>query len=392
VRSAASDFQVEPSVTVSEESDDNVYLHPVDTTSDFITRIIPSIHVRYNTPLWDWDATYAYEFRYYYLQRYREDASQRLNLLSTTRLVKDFFLVDIKDEYSSVSLSPTQDFVQLSLTANQTKQNIFTLNPYLIFRPTSRTKLITGYEYRNVWYQDPVAIDKNVYAVYADLTQDMTDRLSMTASGRYESTDSTLRDFRHITYLVGPKYEYRDQSVAWLRAGQSTFRGNAPDLVTRPIWDAGVKHKLSTITLTYETGRTWIDDPINILKREDRYIFGLSREVERTTFGVTAGYRDYGTGKYTDEARYSSTVSFGHFLTEKLQGQYQLSVDRYERYPVASANTFTTVWLTDVRFTYHVNATLTYALEFRHADSYSGEVYLDNYESNRIIAEIAKRF
>ena len=398
--SPASEFRIEPSVTVSEEYNDNVTLHPVDTVNVMITRIIPSVHLVYKAPLWDWDITYSYEYRYYYvLDDYREtmsaDYTQRLNLFSTTRIIEDFFLFDVKDEYSSVSLFSSQNFADLSVTANQTEQNTLTLNPYLVFRPTDRMKLIAGYEYRNIWYEDAMAIDKSVHATYGDLSQELTERLEMTASARYETTDSTQRDFTHTTFLVGPRYEYREKSMVWCRVGMSTFGGDAGGEGRMPIWDAGIRHVMANnVLLTYETGRTWIDDPLLILRREDYYIASLNREreIERTKFNLSLAYREYGTAGFSDERKYSTSVSFSHYLTQKLQGLYAFTIDRYERFPVASQDSMTIVYLTDVRFVHHASESLTYSLIYRYADSYARYPFIDNYENNRIIAEITKRF
>jgi len=395
--SRASDVTIEPALTVSEEYNDNVYLVPdydPDIITDYITRIIPSVHAVYFAPLWDWDVAYAYEYRYYARHKIREDAQQRLSLLSRTRIIKDFFFLDIKDEYSTVSLFATKDFYKVSSTATPylTQQNIFTVNPYLVFRPTQRTDLTTGLEYRKVWYEDPVAVDKSVNALYGDLNNHRTERLTWTASARYEKTDTQVLDFTHSTFLVGPRLEYKDRSLFWCRLGASRFGGYPDDRNTRPMWDVGILHSGPTASIRYETARTWIDDAVRILRREDRYILSASKDVERTSLGASIAYREYGSGGFSDERRYSSAVSFSHYLTERLQGLYSVTVDRYERFPVRSTDTTSIGYLTDVRINYRANETLTYSFQYRYADSYSHDVPIDNYENNRIIAEVKKIF
>jgi len=150
--SRASDVKIEPSITVSEEYNDNVLLQPQGEITDYITRINPGVRAEYNAPLWEWDIDYAYEYRHYARETTREDPIQRLNLLSRTRIIKDFFFLDVKDKYDMVSLITSRDYAQIGPLAFQylTKQNIFTVTPYLVFRPTQRTELTTGYEYRNV--------------------------------------------------------------------------------------------------------------------------------------------------------------------------------------------------------------------------------------------------
>jgi hypothetical protein len=392
----ASDVKIEPAVTVSEEYNDNVLLHPQNKVTDYITRIIPSVHMVYFAPLWDWDVAYSYEYRYYARETTREDAAQRLNLLSRTRIIKEFFFLDLKDEYSTVSLFSSQDYTQVGPLASQylTKQNVFTANPYLVFRPTQRTELTTGYEYRNVWYAEPQAVDKSVHAMYGDLNHMHTERLKTMASARYETTDYAAQNFTHGTFLIGPRFEYQEKSYVWGRIGASRFSGYDADRATRPIWDAGIIHTTPSVTIKYETGRTWIDDAVIIIKREDRYIVSVSRDVrsQRTSLGASLAYREYGTGGYSDERKYTTAVSFSHYLTERVQGSYGVTIDQYQRFPVRSPNTTTIAYLTDVRIDYRVNETLTYSINYRYADSFSHDVYLDNYENNRIIVEVKKIF
>jgi hypothetical protein len=371
-----------------------VLLHPEKKETDFITRVIPAVHLTYFAPLWDWDLAYAYEYRLFARETAQEDWTQRLNLLSRTRIIPDFFFLDIKDEYSTVSLFSTRDYTKVNPLASQylTEQNIFTVNPYLLFRPSTQIQLITGYEYRNVWYSDDLAIDKNVHGGYIDLAHLLTDRLKMMTTVRHEMTDTARVDFTHSTFLIGPRFEYQDRSVFWCRLGASKFSGFDLDRATRPIWDVGIIYTTPTVSIKYESARTWIDDPIFILRREDRYILGASREVQRTSLGGYIAFREYGNGPYSDERRYTSSVYFSHFLTERTQALYSVTVDQYLRFPVRSIDTTTIAYLTQIRLDYRVNETLTYALEYQYADSYSRNVYIDNWENNRIIVEVKKIF
>ena len=390
----AADVKVEPAILVGEEYNDNVLLHPQNRVPDYITRIIPSVRATYFAPLWDWDAAYSYEYRYYAREATYEDPIQRLNFLSRTRIIKDFFFLDIKDQFNTISLFATRDYTVVGPYASQylTKENIFTVNPYLVFRPTPRTEFTTGYEYRNLWYDDPVAIDKYVHAGYGDLSHLLTERLTLLVSGRYEMTFSNVQDFSHTTFLIGPRVDYKDLSYGWFRIGASKFSGYDADRATRPIWDAGILYSAQSLSIRYETGRRWIDDPVRILRREDRYILGVSREVERTSLGGSIAYREYGSGGYSDEQRYTTIVSFSHYLTERVQGLYSVTNEKYLRYPVLSPNTTTIVYFTDIRLNYRANENLIYSLIYRYTDSYSRDVYIDNYYNNRIIVEVKKIF
>jgi len=85
-------------------------------------------------------------------------ATMRTRPMATTRrnaqsqqhdaVIEEFFFIKVLDVYTPVSLSVVQDYTQESLNVNQSDSNILTLNPYLVFHPTKRTTLNTGYQYR----------------------------------------------------------------------------------------------------------------------------------------------------------------------------------------------------------------------------------------------------
>jgi len=417
--SQASEFKITPSITLSEEYNDNIFLDPKKNVTDYITHIAPGIQVLYLAPFWDWNIKYIYEHRYYYKGTVTGDNPRDLDLTGNVRLIKDFLFFDVKDRYNRTSLSPVRDTTKYNTTVNQTDQNILTLNPYVVLHPTTRTEFKPGYQYRNVWYQDPIAIDKIVYTPYLDIKQEFSQRLNLTATIRHETTDTKNIDFAQNLFLIGPRYEYQEKSVLWFSAGVSKFTPYAVDQDPRPIWDAGIIHKLPTITLSYETARTWIDDPIFILRREDRYIVGIRKgltvldeavpadqrtagaslttapvvkDVGRTSVGGTFGYREYGTGNYVDERRYTTTAFFTHFLGEKVQGSYALTIDAYYRFPQRAGNTTTIAYLTDVRFDYHAKETLKYWTSYQYTDSYSPDIYIDNYNVNRVTIGVTASF
>jgi hypothetical protein len=116
------------------------------------------------------------------------------------------------------------------------------------------------------------------------------------------------------------------------------------------------------------------------------------KDVGRTSIGGTFGYREYGTGNYVDERRYTTTAFFSHFLGETVQGSYALAIDAYYRFPQRAGNTTTIVYVTDVRFDYHARETLTYWISYQYTDSYSPDIYPDNYHVNRATIGVTASF
>ncbi len=382
----------EPSVSIGEEYDDNVYITPDNKTADYITHVIPSIQAAYSAPVWDWKLTYSYDYRYYAYDSYRDDHPQKLDLLSTTRIVKDLLFLDVRDSYGRTSLSAVQNFTQQSLVKNLTDYNTFEVNPYAALQLTSRLTLTTGYQYRNLWYKDPNAIDQVIHSVYGDLARKTTDRTNLTALARYNETVSSVNTQKRTTFLVGARHEYQEGSYLWGSIGAIRSSTSGSTTGTQPAWEAGISHAMPTTSVSFETGRTFIEDPLVINRREDRYIADLRIGKERTNGGITVGIRNYAQERYLTDRRYSTAVDFSHYLTENIQGKYVFSIDRYERYPADAPDNMTIVYITDVRFDYHVSESTGLSLNYVYTDSYSATIYTDNYTVNRVLLSLGMKF
>jgi uncharacterized protein (PEP-CTERM system associated) len=129
----AAEYRVEPSLMVSEEYNDNIFLTPQNRQDDYISTFHPAVHFTYAASLWDWDLYYAYDYRYFSRTYPHHDDmtdATRAALSNLTRIVEDFFFLALRDDYSKVSLDVARDFTAQSPFVNQTDQNIATVNPY----------------------------------------------------------------------------------------------------------------------------------------------------------------------------------------------------------------------------------------------------------------------
>ncbi len=390
----------EPAISIGEEYDDNVYLTANNTKTDYITHVIPSIRASYSAPFWDWAFSYAYDYRYYAKDSYQDDHPQKLNLLSTMRIVKDLLFLDVRDEYGRTSLSAVQNYTQQSLKKYLTDYNRFDVNPYTVLQLTSNLTLTAGYQYRNLWYKDPTATNQIVNSAYADLARSVAVRTDLTIRARYDDTHTSTIDEMRTQVLAGARHEFAEGSHLWGSIGINTTSatGTAAGTTsgtttgTQPIWDAGVVFTRPTATVKLETGRSWIEDPTLIYRREDRYLASLRIGSERTNGGIFVGYRNYGQWRNVDERRYTIAADFFHFLTEELQGTYTFSMDRYNQYPANAPHAMTIVYITDVRLLYRTSESTRLSLTYVYADSYSPDIYTSNYKVNRALIGVTKTF
>jgi hypothetical protein len=403
LRSEASDLRLEPALTLGEEYNDNIFLDPGNVT-DYIARVIPSLRAVYQSKLWDWDVAYAYEYRYYAHKTYDSYSTNRLNLTNTTRLIEEFLFLKVKDVYTPVSLSLARDYTQESLNVNQSDQNVLTVNPYLVFHPTQRTTLNTGYQYRDVWYKDPRASDKQEQSGYAELQHEISSRVMMTGTARYLYTSASntryTQDLRYTQGIVqaGPKVEYQDRSLAWGTAGISRIERGA-GTATRLIWDMGVTHQAPVTSFTVQTARNWVDDPIYITRREDRYEASVTRTVDPTTLGFSTGFYIYESANQYQSRRSSVSVSAGQSFTQRLRGNasfmYDVYVNQYAlspSYTQTATRTTSDRYMTNLQVSYLAAERTTLSFGYQYTNSWSPDGTTYGYRCNRVTADVKMTF
>ena len=387
----ASEFRIQPGISLGEEYNDNIFLVPENRSYDYISRIAPSITFMYKAPLWDWDVNYLYDYRYFARYYLREDKTHSLNLANHTRIKDEYIYLDVSDNYARVSIDPTRDYTQESTFVNQTDRNTLTVNPYFITRPTSQMTVTTGYGYSNTWYKDPTAIDETAHVVYTGLQQELSQRSNMIAGIRHAQNKNRLQEYSQDDVFLGQKYEYVANSILSVTVGNSWFDNKGAEKTSQVYWDASLMHRYSTMTVTYETGLRFIPDPILILRREDRYLATISKAVERTSLGISGGLIEYRNviNKHLETSSYQVTGTLSHAITTRSKIILDLGAYRLKDYLVHAK---TDRYLTGARFEHLFTENLTLALDYRYTNVYSPDVYLYNYFNNRFSVELRKVF
>lgn len=398
-----------PAVAVSEEYNDNLFLQPYEKEDDYITRVLPSIRFQYTAPFWDWDAAYAYDYRRYAYHRGVDNSTHTATITNKTRVIREFLFLDVRDEYRRVSLSPARDYTQESLFVNQSDRNHLLLNPYVVFHPAPSATLTIGYTYQNIWFEDPAAVDKIDNIATIEAQEEASARLTLSMKLRHTSDKNRIDSYRKNDLALGPRYEYAEKSFLWIFLGGSRISFEQSDSARQLTWDAGITHRLPSYSLTIETALNYIDDPLWVLRREDRYLATLKSEAElastpavtgspdyrmaavrdpgeRTSWLVSAGvmeYRDVVT-RYLEDRTYRAHVTFGHAITRRWKGAYDLTAERFED---KQLDYFSVRYVTDVRLGWQVTERLAFSFNYRFTDSYSPDFYERNYGNSRSIVE-----
>lgn len=385
------EFSLQPSITVDEEYNDNIFLrgqrHRVD---DYITRVRPALSLLYDAPLWRWDVNYTLDYRYFAKQTRDEDTVHDLDAKGHIEAIKDFFFLDLSDRYSRVSVNVAEDFTKQSLFLNQTDSNLLTVNPYFVLRPQARLKFTVGYAYSNTWYKEKTLVDKSENAGYLDASFSVSPKTDVIAGYRFTRVDSDLLDFdRHEAY-VGATHEYAEGSRIYFRVGNSWVDFDQVDIrYSRIFWKAGVVREFRPFSVTLESGRDYLEDPSGNPQRVDSYLLSLSKTLKRTTLGIASYLREYRNieTRVLDTRSYGGSLDAKYDISRLVTGSLDFSFERFER---KLFHTYTRLILTGFRVDYKPAESLTLALIYGYTDSYSPLIAGDTYRNNRVIAEIRK--
>lgn len=385
---SAGEFSFHPAIAVSEEYTDNVFEVRDNRRSDFITRLLPGLALKYNAPLWDWDLAYNFDYRIYARNSRGDESTHNLAAKGHIKLIDEFFFLDLSDTFRRVSLDVSRDYTQESLTANQTDSNTFSASPYFVFHPGTRTTIKTGYRYSNVWYRDPAAIDKREHSGYLNASYEYSSKLTFSADYLYTRQNS-INPYNRNTPSAGARYEYADKCFVFGNGGYTWIDyKNSPDS-NNSYWNAGLTHAFDTFTLTATAGVQYPEDPLTGFTRETNYTIALDRPLERGSIGVSAYYSDYSGERVDRTKKYGIGVAGKYDISEKLASRLAANVERYD-YRDPSGNT-RRIYITP-GLSYSLPWETSLSLSYYFINYHSASRFEDNYSVNRVVLEVRKQF
>lgn len=387
------EFRIKPSITISEEYTDNVFDSHLNRESDYITRAQPGISLQYQAPFWDWDLNYAYDYRYYARGSQKNDTTHHGNLHGLLKLVDEKLFLELSDSYQRVSLDVTRDTTNESLFQNQSDQNIGTVSPYLVLRPTAAIMIKTGYRYENIWYKDALAIDKQNHFLFLETSYEVTPKFFTTAGYIYSREESgTVGDnlSRHQAFL-GPRYEYADKSFIFAHGGAFITKHSTGRETTKPFWNAGITHNFDTVTATLTSSSTYSEDPLGVATLEMAYAASIAKNFKRGTVTLLGSYSEFSdqTGDSLDTTRYSTGFTSTYELLQDLHGTLGLT---YEHYDDVLQDTSTRKYALEAGLSYLIDQETSLGLNYLYTDYSSAQVVEDNKQVNRVILEARKGF
>lgn len=386
-----SEARFQPSILISEEYNDNIFLEAIGGKEEYITRIQPSLEFKYNAPLWEWAIRYQLQYRYYAEDTRGDEAVHDLIARGNVILLKEFFFVDIIDIFGRVSLDAARDFTRESEFVNQDDRNILTVNPYFRKRLSRNAVMTPGYIYQQTWYEGSRAVDKSSSIAYVDMEKETSEKMKLNIGYRHVWEDNEIRDFDKNDIYAGARYEYGDYSFFVLQAGNSWLDFEDGGNYNQVFWSAEITHAFNALSGTVRSALTYEENPLGTPLRVNTYMATLNRNPERLSMGLSARFIEYSDAvtKSLLTTRYGISFDIGYEFTRATTGYLNVI---FERYDDESAGTYTKLYLADLKVDYEIMKSILMTLAYRHAENDSPQVPQDEYANNRVTFGIRKNF
>jgi predicted porin len=245
-RSEGAEFTIKPSISVSEEYDDNIYLTHDGRVSDYITRVLPSVNIHYKTPLWDWTLVDTFSW-WYYAKQGKSETFNDGSLTSKVYIIENFLYLDVSDIYSSVVLNPKKPSTETNLATNRSDSNNLLLSPYIKYQLTPASILTTGYRYTNIWYKDETSVGRQMHTGFATGEYKFSPVLSTYVGAEFTADRPEKIDpdnnqtavFARTVYKMNPRTTF-DGSIGYRWVDFSVGHDEG-----RLIYDAGLTYRFS---------------------------------------------------------------------------------------------------------------------------------------------------
>lgn len=385
------EFEVHPSMAVSEEYTDNFFETSTNRISEYITRVQPGLAARYKAPALDGELAYVFDYRYYARKKREDEITHILTAKGHLTAVENFMYLDVSDEYQRVSLDVTRDVTRESLFFNQSDQNVAAVSPYVTFHPIERLAVKSGYRFIDTRYFSSSAIDKIDHIAFLDMAFEITKHWSLTADYTFTRELAVIDNFKRHQALGGLRYEYGDKSFVFAQAGKSWITYDSGPSLNSFLWNAGIAHVFDTVTATIATGVRYVEDPLSNVVKESFVSCALEKRFQRGNVSLSPQYSEYvlANSGTLQTKKYSVTARGQYELTSNVKSTLSFTAEKYEQPFLGS---YTRHFQVDSGLSYPLAEQMTASLTYIYADYYSPGIAVDNRHVNRGIIEIKKIF
>ena len=390
---AAAQFDFRPTIEVSEEFNDNIFLTPTGKVDDFITSIIPAFSLMHSTSFWTWNIAYAYEYRYFARQTVTNDTTFTASVNEHTNVFENIFFIDMTETYGRVAQNVAQSYITKESTfVDQTDENVFAVTPYLnLISGPSHTVQI-GYQYINTWYKSPLSFDTINNGGYLLMGEPLSSNLSITGGIQYTRGLNNLYGYFITDIYTGGVYTYAPGSVSFCILGEYWLHFVGYPNIHHLLWDLGFINHYSTMTLKVETKTSYVDDPSEILRRLDQLEVTLTKDqTTRTSLSGIAGWYQYfnPAQDHIEANEYVLTGKLRHVLTPRWTLSGEISNTIYQDF-VQNADMY--IYQIITSFEHYLKKDLRLTLGYEYTYTYSPNIYSENSRVNQISVALTELF
>lgn len=387
----AAEFEVQPSIAVSEEFTDNVYGTKTGRISDFITSASPGLVLSYRAPALTGDLGYQLNYRTYARSENEDEIAHTLSATAKLTAVKNLLFLDASDVFQRVSLDVTRDVTKESHFVDQVDRNVATVSPYIVLNPTDRSMVKTGYRYIDTRYLRSTGVDKYDHIAFLNMSYELSKRWSLTADYTFTREIADINNFDQHQALGGFRYEYADKSFLFAQAGYSWIRYDSGQSLNSIVWNGGVTHVFDTVTCTVTTGVKYDEDPLRNIMKESFVSGIIEKRFTRGTLNFSPMYSEYviPTTDTLLTRKYGAAARGQYEFTADLNGTLGLTAEKYEQPQV---NSHTRRFQVESSLSYLLARQLTLQLSYVYTDYSSPDIVTDNKYVNRAMIEIKKVF
>jgi hypothetical protein len=398
-KAQSAEFELLPSVAVSEEFTDNVFETPANRVSDYITRTLPGITLSYKAPVLTGDLGYVFDYRHYAKNSQPDEITHALSAKGHLTAMENLLFLDVSNEYQRVSLDVTRNTSIESLFVNQSDRNVVTASPYFTLRPSGRIMLKPGYRFIDTRYIKSNGVDKTDHIAFLNMTFELTKKWSLTADYTFTRELAVIDNFSQNQSLGGFRYEYADKSFLFAQGGKTWIEYDSGQHFSNTLWNAGLSHVFDTVTATITTGVKYDEDPLRNIMQESFVIVSVEKRFQRGTLSLSPYYFDYvSTNSNTQPVnpinqyiaatkKYGATVRGQHAFTADLNSNLAFTLEKYEQ-----QSSYTRRFQADSGLSYLVGKQLTASLTYIYTGYDSPGIATDNRHVNRAMIEIKKVF
>lgn len=390
------EFEIHPSIAVSEEYTDNVFETRTNRISDYITRALPGLVMSYKAPALNADLNYVFDYRHYAKKNIEDEFDHALSAKANLTAVENLLFLDVSDEYQRVSLDVTRDVTRESLFVNQSDRNVVTVSPHFTLHPTERIILKPGYRFIDTRYFgsssiDNIGFDKTDHIAFLNTTYELSKRWFLTADYTFMRETTVIDNLSQHQILGGFRYEYADKSFVFAQVGSAWTRYDSGQSLNKIIWNAGLTHVFDTVTGTVTTGVRYDEDPLRNIMQESFVAVNLEKRLNRGSLSFSPMYSEYVlTNIDTQQTKkYGATVRGQYEFSADLSGRVAFTAEKYEQPLLGS---YTNRLQVDSGISYLLANQLTVSLSYVYAGYRSPGIVEDNRHVNRAMIEIKKTF